>query len=247
MEAQWSISESVGGPEESRTPTKDRYKNGKPYKNFNIAKEGKGMWWIGVQNPKMKKDPRSTQCDKPWFWVDKGTAPDVPEAISPKLLAQLAYQETQVPEVDVSMNPEGRQTVNLPTWMWLDVAKFKPVSVTASLPGTGLWATTTATPTSLHIEPGTEEAEVFPRSGNCLIGKGGSIGTPYSADKKNQTPPCGITYLRSTANTGPHELNATLTWKITWKGSNGQGGELPDGTFGTATDVTVQEVQAVNR
>jgi hypothetical protein len=28
---------------------------------------------------------------------------------------------------------------------------------------------------------------------------------------------------------------------------NGQGADLPDGTFGTTQDVTVQEIQSVNR
>jgi hypothetical protein len=45
-----------------------------------------------------------------------------------------------------------------PTWIRLGKAKFKKLSVTASLPGTGLSATTTAEPVSLHIEPGTADA-----------------------------------------------------------------------------------------
>ncbi|MEU8711771.1 hypothetical protein [Streptomyces sp. NPDC048663] len=30
-------------------------------------------------------------------------------------------------------------------------------------------------------------------------------------------------------------------------GHGGAGGDLPDGTFGTTQDITVQEIQAVNR
>jgi enoyl reductase len=60
-------------------------------------------------------------------------------------------------------------------------------------------------------------------------------------------PPCGVTYLRSNETTGPYPLKATVTWKISWTGT-GQAKPvaLPDGTFGTPQNVTVQEIQAVN-
>ncbi|MET7901662.1 hypothetical protein ABZS86_09330 [Streptomyces sp. NPDC005355] len=225
---------------------KARYDGGE-YKNYNLDKQGKGMFWAAVVNPKRKDDPKANSCDKPPFWVDENDTPDEPLAVSPKVLAEYAYDELPVPDTDITMSPDGKQTVNLDTWVWLNKAKFKPVSVTASLPNTNLSATTTATPVALTLEPGTAEAELHPSSGECPINKDGSIGTPYSADKKNQTPPCGITYLRSTNNTGPHHLKATLTWNISWTSTNAQGGDLPDGAFGTTTDVTVQEVQAINR
>ncbi|MGP3952766.1 hypothetical protein [Streptomyces sp. 7N604] len=250
-EAQWSIAESnakiagLDAPDYSKT--KDRYKNGKPYKDFNVSKQGKGRWWIGVVNPEMKDDPKSRSCNKPAFWVDNGRAPAEPQAIDTKMLAQLAYEQNKVPDTEVEMNPDGKQTVNLPSWIWLDKAKFEPVEVRAELPGTGMWAATKAEPVSLHLDPGTEDAKVFPASGDCPINDDGSIGTPYTKDKAKQDPPCGITYLRSTNNAPPHRLKATLTWKISWQGSGGTGGDLPDGTFGTTTDVTVQEVQAINR
>ncbi|MET7762335.1 hypothetical protein ABZS71_09910 [Streptomyces sp. NPDC005393] len=217
------------------------------YDDYNMAKQGKGMFWTAVVNPARKDDPKAMSCDKPPFWVDKNDTPDEPLAVSPKILAEYAYDELPVPDTAITMSPDGKQTVNLDTWVWLNKSKFKPVSVTASLPNTNLSATTTATPVALTLEPGTADAELHPSSGECPINTDGSIGTPYSADKKNQTPPCGITYLRSTNNTGPHHLKATLTWNISWTSTNAQGGDLPDGAFGTTTDVTVQEVQAINR
>ncbi|WP_413799852.1 hypothetical protein [Streptomyces iranensis] len=217
------------------------------YDDYNMAKQDKGMFWSAVVNPARKNDPKAMSCDRPPFWVDENDTPDEPLAVSPKILAEYAYDELPVPDTDIAMSPDGKQTVNLDTWVWLNKARFKPVSVTASLPGTGLSSTTTATPVALTLEPGTRDADLHPSSGECPISKSGGIGTPYSDEKKNQTPPCGITYLRSTNSTGPHHLKATLTWKISWKSTNGQGGDLPDGTFGTTTDVTVQEVQAINR
>jgi enoyl reductase len=180
--------------------------------------------------------------------VDNGEAPpaDIPQAITPEMLAQLAYAEIRVPSTKVQLAPQDTTKVNLPTWAWLDAAKFKPVSVTASVPVLGIQATTTAEPASLKIEPGSADATTFPASGVCEI-HGGRIGEAYATGKAHQTPPCGVTYLRS-SDGGSYKLRATITWKIHWTGTGVNGEKaLPDGTFGAEQDVIVQEIQAVNR
>ncbi|MFF8674364.1 hypothetical protein [Streptomyces sp. NPDC015242] len=245
-EAKWSMYESAGGAPEGIADARARYKTGHPYKDFNVDKNDEGMWWVAVKNPEMTDDPAAKACTRDPFWVDNGRTPDVPQAIDTETLAGLAHQRTVVPPTRISMAPDGRSTVNAPTWLWLDKGAFKPVSVTASLPGTGLWATTTAEPVSLHIDAGTDDAETLPASGECLIDENGSIGEPYARGKAERTPPCGVRYLRSSGN-GTYALEATLTWEITWKGAGGTGGELPEGTFATTTEVPVQEIQAVNR
>ncbi|MBB5934692.1 hypothetical protein FHS42_001739 [Streptomyces zagrosensis] len=217
------------------------------YDDYNMEKQGKGQFWVSVVNENRKDEPEAMSCDNPPFWVDEGATPNEPLAVSTRILAEYAYDKLPVPDTDITMNPAGKQTVNLDTWVWLDKAKFQPVSVTASLPGTGLSATTTAKPVALTIEPGTADAELHPSSGECRFAKDGSIGTPYTNDKKNQTPPCGVTYLRATNKTGPHPLKATLAWEISWSSSTGEGGDLPTGTFGATTNVTVGEVQSINR
>lgn len=222
-----------------------RYKDGE-YKNYNLDKQGEGMFWAKVVNPNRKDDPEANACDKQPFWVDEGAPPDEPMAVDPKILAEYAYDELPVPDTEIEIAPANKSTVNLPTWIWLDKAKFKPISVTANLPDTGLSATTTAKPVSLHIEPGTEDAETFPASGECAI-EGGKIGEPYAKGKAKQDPPCGVKYLRATGDDGPHKLEATITWEISWTSSTGEGEDLPDGTFGTEQDVTVQEIQSINR
>ncbi|MEU6079242.1 hypothetical protein [Streptomyces sp. NPDC047108] len=226
---------------------RDRYVKGHPYKDFNKDKAGDGYWWDSYVNKSYP--PGWDSCNKPYFWVDKGDPPpaDAPEAVTPEILAGLAYAEIRVPDTDVEMSPTQNQTVNLPTWAWLDKAQFKPVSVTASVPVLDIEATTTATPVSLKLEPGTADAELHPASGECPINKDGSIGTPYTKGSGDRTPPCGLTYLRASGSDGSYEFKATVTWKINWEGSGGAGGELPDGTFGTTQDVTVQEVQSINR
>ncbi|WP_328339671.1 hypothetical protein [Streptomyces violaceus] len=245
-EAKWSMYESAGGEPEGIADVQARYKKGHPYKDFNVDKNDEGMWWVAVKNPEMKDDPAAKSCTRDPFWVDNGETPEVPQAIDTETLAGLAHQRTVVPPTKISLAPNGKSTVNAPTWIWLDKGAFKPVSVTASLPGTGLWATTTAKPVSLHIDPGTEDAESLPASGECGINDDGSIGEPYAKGKAELTPPCGVRYLRSSGGDS-YALEATLTWEISWEGSGGTGGDLPNGTFATTTEVPVQEYQAVNR
>ncbi|MFF0005933.1 hypothetical protein ACFYQT_21160 [Streptomyces tibetensis] len=224
---------------------RDRYVNGHPYKDFNKDKTGKGYFWDSFVNKDFP--PGWNSCEKPIFWVDQGDPPpaNIENAVTPKVLAELAYAEIRVPSTKVTLAPAAQTKVNLPTWAWLDAADFKPVSVTASVPVIGISATATATPEALRIEPGTEDAVTYPASGVCAFDNG-RIGEPYAPGKADRTPPCGVRYLRSSGD-GTYPLRATVTWNITWTGTGGTGGRLPEGSFGATQDVVVQEIQAVNR
>ncbi|MEY9486970.1 hypothetical protein RKD26_002764 [Streptomyces calvus] len=214
------------------------------YKNYNIGKDG--MFWRSVVRKGHESDTRAWDCGRIMFWQDAGTIPDDPNAPTPETLAAYAYDKIEVPKTEVELKPAAKSTVNLPTWVWLDRGTFKEVSVRAELPGTGLWAETTAKPVALHLEPGTDDAETFPASGDCEINDDGSIGTPYTKGSADKTPPCGIRYLRASAG-DPYELTASITWQISWEGTGGARGDLPDGTFETTQDMTVQEIQSINR
>ncbi|MEU6606829.1 hypothetical protein ABZ922_17540 [Streptomyces shenzhenensis] len=224
---------------------RDRYVEGHPYTDFNKDKADKGYWWDSYVDKSFP--PGWDKCTKPFFWVDKGDPPpaDVENAVTPEVLAELAYAEIRVPGTEVTLAPANTTKVNLPTWAWLDAAEFKPVSVTASVPVIGIEATATAEPVSLKIDPGTADAETYPASGVCEINNG-RIGEPYAKGKSDRTPPCGVKYLRSSGN-GSYPLKATITWEIHWTGTGGAGGDLPEGTFGATQNVVVQEIQAVNR
>ncbi|MFF1808613.1 hypothetical protein ACFVXW_05460 [Streptomyces sp. NPDC058251] len=227
---------------------REKYVNGHPYKDFNKDKAGKGYWWDSYVTEGREGDPDAADCNEDIFWVDEGQAPpaDVREAITPEMLAKLAYAEIRVPSTKVELAPAGTTKVNLPTWAWLDTAKFKPVSVTASVPLLGVSATTTAEPVSLRIEPGTGDAVTYPASGVCEFDSG-HIGEAYAKGKSDETPPCGVEYLRSSGD-GSFKLRATITWKIHWTGTGvTEARDLPEGTFGATQDVVVQEIQSVNR
>ncbi|WP_394816530.1 hypothetical protein [Streptomyces lancefieldiae] len=220
------------------------------YKDYNVEKDGEGMFWAGVENPNEPDILKRSSCTDLPFWVDNGETPppQYEEAITPETLAALAYQHMQLPDTKVSLAPAQTTKVNLPTWAWLDKAVFDEVQATATLnvPGFTLTATTTAKPMSLKLEPGTKDALTYPASGECIINADDSIGEPYANGKADQTPPCGIKYLRSSGE-GTYDLQATITWDITWTGTGGAGGDMPDGTFGNAQAITVQEIQSINR
>ncbi|MFD9462597.1 hypothetical protein [Streptomyces sp. NPDC060027] len=227
---------------------RDMYKDGK-YLNYNLDMADEGTWWVAVQDPDRWMEPAAQRCNEMPFWVVNGDTPDVPDAVTPKVLAELAYKRLRLPETQVTLAPENTTKVNLPTWAWLDKAKFKPVDVTAriNVGGLDIQATTTAKPVALKLEPGTKDAETYPASGECAINDDGSIGEPYAKGKSERTPPCGLEYLRSSGD-GTFALKATVTWEITWTGTGSPGQtRLPDGTFGNEQDVTVQEIQSVNR
>lgn len=116
---------------------RDRYVEGHPYTDFNKDKADEGHWWDAYVTPGRAGEPGALDCDKPVFWVDENDDPpaDIPQAVTPEILAQLAYAEIRVPSTEVDLAPEGTTKVNLPTWAWLDAAQFTPVSVTASVPG----------------------------------------------------------------------------------------------------------------
>lgn len=233
----------------------DHYQDGKPdtnfddesstaegYKNYNIGKNG--YFWRSVAPD--DSDPESWNCGKIMFWQDANVVPKVAHAPTPKMLAEYAYNKVQVPDTEIELKPATKSTVNVPTWVWLDKGTFREIKVRAELPRTNLYAVTTAKPVALHLDPGTEDATTFPSSGDCTINDDGSIGTPYEKGDAGKTPPCGIRYLRSTNGT-PYHLKASITWQISWEGTGGANGDLPDGTFETTQDMNVQEIQSVNR
>lgn len=229
----------------------DYYKNGHPHKDFEIPNTGKGMWWNGQANPNRLADPASLSCFKERDdWVLNGKTPPAPPGpvVTPEILAESAYDRIRIPDKVVSLSPDAEhtQTVNLSTWAWLDSADIPPVSVTASLASLNISATTTAKPVGLHLDPGTPDADVYPASGNCGLNSDGSIGRKYVSSDGNSTPPCGLIYRHSSGN-GTFALKATITWQVSWTGTGGTGGRLDDGVFDTTQDVTVQEIQAVNR
>ncbi|MFH8613267.1 hypothetical protein ACH4D5_37945 [Streptomyces sp. NPDC018029] len=220
------------------------------YKDYNVDKDGEGMFWAAVENPDEPDILKRTSCSDIPFWVENGEAPppQYEEAISPEILAALAYQHMELPKTKVTLAPDGTTKVKLPTWAWLDKAEFDEVKATAAInvPGFNIEATTTARPRSLTLDPGTEDATTLPANGECPI-VDGKIGEPYAKGKAKETPPCGIVYGRSSGG-ATFPLKASLTWEISWTGTGQDAAVgMPDGKIEAVQDVTVEEVQSINR
>jgi len=224
---------------------------GEGYKNYNLDQEGKGRFWGPFENDRSNSPDRFNCNSTLPMWVPNGQLPPAgtPNVITTDMLAKVAAAHTKVPGVEIATNPRGTQTVNLPTWVKLQ-ENFAPVVVRATLDlggGASLWAETRATTDGVHIDPGTPDAQVFPSGGDCPRAADGSVGADYNGDPK-ATPPCGVTYQRSTQNRGPFQLNVTAVWNVTWTGSDGNGGTFnPPATITDPTPITVREIQTVNR
>ncbi|OEV23937.1 hypothetical protein AN220_21815, partial [Streptomyces nanshensis] len=233
-----------GQKQDTDLAIRDKYES-RDYDNYNLDKQGEGRFWAAVPNPDEKDAAKAQSCTELPFWVENGEVPDVENAISPQILSRLAYARIRVPDTRVEMNPAGRQTVNLPTWVWLDEGRYRRLSVRASVDlggGREIWARTTVEPEALRLDPGTDSARLHPGSGECNVEDDGSIGTEYVKGSGEKAPPCGVTYLRATRGAGSYSLRSTLTWTASWEGSGGAGAEdLPNGEFGGRQDVTVQE------
>jgi hypothetical protein len=127
-------------------------------------------------------------------------------------------------------------------WYWVDPRQWKPISVTAWVPGptAPIWSTTTATPRTLSLAAGNGDVVA------CT-----SAGTRWTASYGDETPSpsgCQYTYRHSSLlapNGIAYDAEVTIAWDVSWRSSSGAGGSL--GTLQTSTDydITVREIQAV--
>ncbi|WP_432930110.1 hypothetical protein ACQPZZ_07350 [Microbispora sp. CA-135349] len=209
----------------------------------------KGKWW-GISYD--ANDPAGAACAagrESTVWVPEGTTPV--GGITAQQLMQIARAALTVPEPKIKLSPDVKSYVNLPTWVWLDGAEAAPRSVTATLPGV-MSATVTATPQGLDIHPGTEDenrARVYKDCGTTgkPYTKGADKGAGTGADKGDDSPPCGVRYLRSSIDQPRKAYTLTVTSVWTVVGNDSQGGQLNyDPIRVSATrDVPVGEVQSI--
>lgn len=246
----WEGLNQPGWPGEDQRETesvKDDFLGDFP--DYNVDQQGEGMFWQVVRNRDYPLDEQMA-CGDDTFWVDfDDPLPEREHIADVEVLAALAWEETRVPDPELSLSPvdPGGQVVGLPMWVWQEGAGVEPVSVRAELDDYGVWAETTATPVSLELDPGTGDAGVFPSSGVCRL-EGGSFGEPYGAADEGAEPPCGVVYERASHGAGSFTLAATVTWEVTWRDyADDEPRELAEGLVETSEEITVQEVQAIVR
>lgn len=153
-------------------------------------------------------------------------------ARTPTDLRDEAFGHLALPAPSAAMSPAGDQTVQFPTWLWVDddwAARSSAVSVP------GVTVVVTATP----------ERTVWDTGDGAMVVCAGP-GRPYDSsvpDEAQQTD-CSHTWTR----TGDYQLAARIDWHVTWRveGAPG-GGDL--GVVSRSTPpirVRVAEIQALN-
>ena len=163
-------------------------------------------------------------------------------------LAGQAYGELRLPAPTVHRSPTETRLdpaagnrpytwVNLWTWFWADPSIWDQQTKTVSDGQTS--ATATARPTTLVIDPG---------DGNDPVTCKGP-GRPWHATDANNTPTdggCGYMY-RHVSTGRPVTATVSVTWSVSWTGSDGQAGAFDPMQTQASMQFVVEQIQALNR
>ncbi|MEC3995981.1 hypothetical protein VSR01_21640 [Actinacidiphila sp. DG2A-62] len=205
--------------------------------------DDKGAWWVLAYNPDLPEYSAGTcTLSNPWEWVKAGDPPP-PASVTPEMLSKVAYGATHLRKGKVELSPAaGNQKVNLATYLKFEAA-LPEVYVTAQVPNPPVAATVVADPYSLHVEAGTKWAD--PSSCDYKFVKNGDT---YNIDTSGAG--CNITYRKS-SNGGTYQLTAQITWHVHWTATadphGPAAGTMDDGYTTAVQNVTVREIQSVNR
>ena len=168
--------------------------------------------------------------------------------IDPAILAQRAADSFLLPEPSGHRSPSEAKSyngypvtyINLWTFYWTDPGTWK--SLTATARAGASYATVTATPVSLTFDPG---------NGSPAVSCAGP-GRPWTTSDGNSAPTDGACGYRYTTVSGPgydHPVASTqtITWQLTWTGSNNTSGILTQRTTSTTGRLNVLQIQTVNK
>lgn len=199
-----------------------------------------GSWWVLTWDDSRLNDPGAAMCAYQDSWMWRPPADPPAGQITPEVLADAAYGQMKLPSRGVTLSPVAQnQKVNLPTYVAFTQAAAQ-VSVTAQVTepdGTVVAATVVAQPSNLHVDAGTQYAS--PTSCDYAM-DGAKLNSAGSG--------CNITYNR--ASHGTYPFTADMTWHVWWSPTadpRPDGTGLEDGYSESQQDVTVQEIQAINR
>jgi hypothetical protein len=173
------------------------------------------------------------------------SAPNVPpEVVVAGSLAEEASNRLPLPSPGARHNPSSDALVGLATWWWVDEQTWAPLQQrTQAGP---VWAQVTARPVRSVWDAGDGSQPVV-----C-----GGPGRAYDPNRpaREQSSDCTHTYPRSSAEqpqSGPDQndrfftVTVTVYWQISWTGSGGSGGALPEIARTTSFPLRVVERQTV--
>ena len=131
--------------------------------------------------------------------------------------------------------------VNANTWFWSDPTTWQPVNKTVTVGA--VWGAATATPVSLNFTPG---------DGSRTVSCPGP-GQAWKANEQTWLAPvnaqgCSYRYPNSSLGVGGDDqvtATYTITWNVTWTGSDGTSGAFTNMQTQTTSRFAVAEVQTV--
>lgn len=155
-----------------------------------------------------------------------------------------AYLSRILPAPAVGLAPPaGAGIATVGTWFWT-TTPWVPVRVTAQVPGPNgmVWATTTATPTRLVVDPGDGALG----DGPVVCDGPGRPWTPGLGD--DAVSDCMYAYRHSSVlapDGARFPAVVGIEWDVRWISSSGAGGALAPITTTTHVPITVREIQAI--
>ncbi|MGA1438756.1 MAG: hypothetical protein ACO4CU_02955 [Ilumatobacteraceae bacterium] len=152
----------------------------------------------------------------------------------PEVLAEGIRDEVvrRIPAPEPQLSPPGPGVVQL--GMWLAVVDPGPISVTARVES--VWATTTAVLVGTRYDMG---------DGTVVTCAGAGDPIPATElDSIDPSPICGHVY-RDVNERRPFPVTVTASWRVSWTGSGGVGGDLGSIERPVAFDYPVLEIQTV--
>jgi hypothetical protein len=214
--------------------------------------------------PQWELDAPHTGEDGAWFfrqcsdgtfapvWIPAAAGGPAVPRVTPGELAVQAVNYLPLPAPEVRHSPDRSQgrpqtVVGVRTWFWVAASSFTTLQQTTS--AGGISATVTAAPVATEWTTGSADAPGMVCAG---------AGVPYdpSRDPSAQSTDCATTYSRSSAGQpqagpGPNDRfftgTATTVWRVSWVGSGGARGALPDLRRTSTFRLAVAEIQAVNQ
>ena len=161
---------------------------------------------------------------------------------SPAVAAQNAYRSIHFPKPSGNRSPSQNQTyrgypftyVGLWTWFWTNGGSWRTLTATATDGDQS--ATVTASPVALVYDAGDGGG-----SQTC-----DGPGRAWTSDDGNAAPSDGgCAYQYHQVTTSPITSTQSIIWKITWIGTGGTAGEIPQLTTSTTGQLNVMQIQTV--
>lgn len=165
-----------------------------------------------------------------YFLIPEGGLAD-PYQLAVDALASVGIEP---PAIRTSPSENGRLYVQVPTWLWLERSWWQIYEATAD--AGRVWSTVRATPVATTWNLG---------DGSGVSCRG--PGTRWRPGLSEDATDCRHTYHSSSASQpdGTFDLEATVTFEVSWTSNATGGGTLPAITRTSNLEVEVGEIQAI--